>query len=166
MRMGSLIARLAVVGAVSAVALAVGVAAGSNTGLAQRDEAHNAKVKRQLVGTWRLASFVLQSQDGKTLVHLDDVGKLTYTRSGNVWALVAGRASRDDAMWYTGTFDVDREAGTVVHHVQYASVPAYEGGDLVRHFRLEGDQLTLSLPLGTQNMAVLTWRKLDRRGGR
>jgi hypothetical protein len=125
-----------------------------------------ARVVRHLAGSWQLMSFALRSADG-TLSYpfgKDAVGKLTYTRDGNQWATIGRRgASKNlpDAFWYTGTFDVNLKRRTVIHHVQYSSITAYEDTDLVRSFKLRGNRLTLTIaptaPGGTTG--VITWVK-------
>jgi Lipocalin-like domain len=126
-----------------------------------------AQVVRQLAGSWQLLSFTLRSPDG-TLSYpygKDAVGKLTYTRDGHQWATGARRGvskNLPDAFWYTGTFDVNLKRQTIVHHVQYSSISAWEGTDLVRSFKLRGNRLTLTIAPTTSDgqTGVLTWKKL------
>jgi hypothetical protein len=125
-----------------------------------------AKIVRQLVGSWQLVSFVLRNADG-TLSYpygKDAVGKLTYTRDGNQWAGLGRRGvakNLPDALWYTGTFDINLKRHTVVHHVQYSNISAWEGTDLVRGFKLRNNRLTLTVaptsPAG--QTGVLTWKR-------
>lgn len=126
-----------------------------------------AQVIGQLVGSWRLVSFALRNADG-TLSYpygQDAVGKLTYTRDGHQWATGARRgASKNvpDAFWYTGTFDVNLKRRTVVHHVQYSSISAWEGTDLVRGYKIAGNRLTLTIAPDSPGGAtgVLKWKRL------
>jgi hypothetical protein len=62
-----------------------------------------------------------------------------------------------------GTFDVDVERHTVVHHVQYASISAWEGGDQPRGYRLKGSRLTLSIAPSSPggSTGVLKWTKVS-----
>lgn len=167
MKASSQLARSSVLAAVCVAGLVVAVVASSSANRAQREQRLNAKIERKLIGTWRLTSYVIRSADGKTVLYpygRDAVGKLTYTGSRDMWALVArrhGPKSGPNVIWYTGTFRVDGKAGTVIHRVQYASVPAWENGDQVRRLKLAGHRLTLSLPAGKQIIA-LTWRKVNR----
>ena len=123
-----------------------------------------AAVTDRLLGTWRLESETLYDQQGNaagSLYH-DAVGKLTYTSRGDVWAFVGERhrSGTENALWYTGTFEVRPNARKVVHHVQYSSAPSYEGGDLVRTYRFRDNRhLALSTPLGSQLTLVLRWAK-------
>ena len=125
-----------------------------------------AKIARQLAGSWQLVSFVLRNADG-TLSYpfgRDAVGKLTYTRDGNQWAGLGRRGvakNLPDALWYTGTFDINLKRHTVIHHVQYSNISAYERNDLVRSYKLGRNRLTLTVaptaPAG--QTGVLTWKR-------
>jgi hypothetical protein len=127
-----------------------------------------AGIKHKFIGTWRLESEFLQDESGDAVgsLYADAIGKLTYTRRGDVWALTGERerTGTEGAVWYTGTFDVRRKAHTVIHHIEYASIPSWEGGDQVRGFDFDGRrQLTLSLDASATVTAVLEWRKMRRR---
>ena len=130
-----------------------------------------AKLQAKLVGSWKLRSFVSRGA-GEVGYPLgkDAVGKLTYTRDGHVWALVARRGvpkNLPDANWYTGTYDIDVERRTIVHHVQFGSIAAWEGGDQPRLYRLRRNRLTLSIPATAPGGAtsILRWTKLSSSGG-
>jgi hypothetical protein len=125
------------------------------------------KVVRHLAGSWQLVSFALRSADGALSYPYgkDAVGKLTYTRDGNQWATVGRRgASKNlpDALWYTGTFDVNLKRRTIVHHVQYSNISTWEGTDLVRSFKLRDGRLTLTIAPTSPGgqTAVLKWTRL------
>jgi hypothetical protein len=131
-------------------------------GAALRDRAG---IKHKFIGTWRLESENLRDENGNVIGSLyeDAIGKLTYTPRGDVWALTGERerTGTEDAVWYTGTFDIRRKAHTVIHHIEYASIPAWEGGDQVRRFDFNGKRrLTLSLDASATVIAVLEWRKV------
>jgi hypothetical protein len=143
------------------------VAASVATADRPRGAEARAKVVRQLAGSWQLVSFTLRSADGTLSYPFGKaaVGKLTYTRDGHQWATGARRgASKNlpDAFWYTGTFDVNPKRRTIVHHVQYSSISAWEGTDLIRSFRLRGNGLTLTIAPGAPDgqTGVLKWKKL------
>ena len=121
-------------------------------------------IPRRWVGTWRLISETLIDQDGNAVGSLfnDAVGKLTYTRRGDVWALVGERTpSVSGAIWYTGTAKVHRKAGVVVHHVQYSSIAAWIDTKLVRSFKFlaGGARLNLSAEVTPELTDVLKWKK-------
>jgi Lipocalin-like domain len=119
------------------------------------------------VGTWRLTSETIVDQTGAPAGSLftDTVGKLTYTTRGDVWALVGSRTDSASAVWYTGTAEVDRRAGVVVHHVQYASLQSWIGTDLVRGYRFfaHGKRLRLSAELSPELTDILEWRRAGPR---
>ena len=125
------------------------------------------KLVRQLAGSWELVSFAQRSPDGRLSYPFgkDAVGKLTYTRDGNQWATIGRRGAAKnlpDAFFYTGTFDVGPNRRTIVHHVRYSSIIAWEGTDLVRSFRLGAKRLTLTVaPTAPgQPTGIITWRRL------
>jgi hypothetical protein len=130
-----------------------------------RSAGAKAEVVRELAGSWRLMSYANRSVDG-TLSYpfgKDAVGKLTYTRDGNQWATIGRRgASKNlpDAFWYTGTFDVNLKRRTVVHHVQYSSITAFERTDLVRSFKLRRNRLTLTIAPSGGATGVIKWKRL------
>ena len=126
-----------------------------------------ARIAHQLESSWQLVSFTLRSTDGALSYPYgkDAVGKLTYTRDGNQWATVGRRgASKNlpDALWYTGTFDINLKRRTIVHHVQYSNISAWEGTNLVRSFKLGDSRLTLTIAPASPGgqTGVLKWTRL------
>jgi len=149
------------------IAVALSAAAAGAPSAAQQRQAE-AKIERQLVGSWRLLSFTARSASEVTYPYgKDAVGKLTYTRDGNMWALVARRGpakNLPDANWYTGSFSVNLKRRTIVHHVRHASIPSWEGSDQLRPFKLKGRRLSLSTPPADAGAptGVLKWDKVSR----
>jgi hypothetical protein len=149
------------------VAPAASVAIRGNSAEARDSSA--ADVKRKLVGTWRLVSFVLEDDNGAVVGYpygRNPSGKLTYTSDGQVWAFtgenVPAQAPRVGGNYYTGTFRVDVDKRTVIHRVQYSSIAAWESTLLLRRYAFSGRRrLTLSAPLGEQT-GVLRWGKITR----
>jgi Lipocalin-like domain len=129
---------------------------------ATRGRTQTAAIKARFIGTWRLRSESVHDANGNIVGHLfgeNGVGKLTYTKRGDVWAFV-GRRDRQSALWYIGSFDVRPTAHQVVHHVQYSSATPFEGTDLVRRYRFHGDErLTLSFSVGGGQRDVLDWKQ-------
>jgi hypothetical protein len=156
---------VAAVALISVVGLPPAIARDDRTGGNAR-----AKVQAKLVGSWKLRSFVSLGAGAVGYpLGKDAVGKLTYTRDGHVWALVARRGvpkNLPDANWYTGTYDIDLERRTIVHHVEFGSVAAWEGGDQPRLYRLRKNHLTLSIPATAPGGAtsVLRWTKRSSSG--
>lgn len=123
---------------------------------------------QDLLGVWQLVSCYLESADGERLYPVGDapVGLIMYHANG-VMAYMAMRrgrtkfASGDMARGtpeelqeafegfdsYCGTYTVDEPRGSVIHHIEAARFPNWEGSDQVRYFRLEGDQLDITAPL-------------------
>ncbi len=65
---------------------------------------------------------------------------------------------------YAGRFEVDAEAGVVLHHAETALIPNRVGSTLERAFAFDGDRLTLS-PRGFMSGGVgversLIWRRV------
>jgi hypothetical protein len=141
------------------------------TGLTARPSsgstASERKMERRLVGSWRLVSGVFQDAYGKTTGYVygpHPVGKLTYTRDGDVWVLTASPDESTDSLqpsWLAGQFHVDLSRHCVIHHVQYSSFTIYKGTDQLRYYTLHGRKLTLaSAPLG-ETRYVFQWRKVS-----
>jgi Lipocalin-like domain len=163
--------KLFLAAAVGAIALPVWFIGSSPAGVHGAPSADTkAKVAHQLEGSWQLVSFALRSPDGAPTYPYgkDAVGKLTYTPDGNQWATVSRRgASKNlpDALWYTGTFDINLKRRTIVHHVQYSNISAWEGTNLVRGFKVRRNRLTLTVASTSPGgpTGVLKWTR--RRGG-
>jgi hypothetical protein len=47
---------------------------------------------------------------------------------------------------YSGTFEVDLDAGDVLHHVAVSIIPNWVGRTMRRHVILDGERLQLSTP--------------------
>lgn len=121
----------------------------------------------QLVGVWKLISVEQRSEDGQVSYPLGRrvAGQLIYDEKGNLSVqcmraerpkFASGdsrngtpeevRAAFEGYMAYFGTYRVDAEQGTVVHHVTGNVFPNWVGMDYVRHYRLSGSRLTLRTP--------------------
>jgi hypothetical protein len=156
-----------VFGLVIGLSLSAGVivATGSDRGQAARGGSHaSSDVRDKLIGTWRLRSTPIRDQHGDVVgsLYKQPVGKLTYTRRGDVWAFTGERhrtSPSDPSLWYTGALDVRKGAHKVVHHVRFASIPQLQGTDLVRRYKLRGDRLILSASAGSNRTVDLHWRR-------
>ncbi len=66
---------------------------------------------------------------------------------------------------YFGTYEVNKEEGTVTHHVEGSSFPNWVGTDQRRFFEFYGNQLTVSTPPtpfgGEQLTALLIWERAE-----
>jgi lipocalin-like protein len=142
----------------------------------------------QLVGTWQLVSRVDRDKSGNVVpepsLGEQPTGYLIYDAKGHVAAqlMKSHRTSNPcevtapavgnnvaqvggyDA--YFGRYEVDWSAGTVTHTLDGALVPADVGRRLSRHFKLEGDSLTIQFePDGNDNQRVtrtLVWKRVSR----
>jgi hypothetical protein len=160
-------------GLTAVIALTGGTSASlALTGVSQYDGSRAAgarAIPKKWIGTWRLVSEKLVDQNGTRVGSLftDTAGKLTYTPRGDVWALVGPRvpSESEKAIWYTGTAEVRRKAGVVVHHVQYASIASWIDTDLRRRYEFfaHGKGLTLSAKVTPELTDVLKWRKAGAR---
>lgn len=141
----------------------------------------------KLIGTWKLVSIEERDADGKLVVPLDygpePVGLLMYDATGHMaaQAMRRGRARlpSDDVHvappeqvkaaftgynGYFGTYEVIESEGIVIHHVEGAMIPNWEGGDQRRKFTLSGDTLILEPPPiqagGAKRVRRLTWQRV------
>jgi hypothetical protein len=148
----------------------------------------SARKPSPLVGTWKLVSIDERDTDGKRVTPLDygpaPIGILMYDASGHMSAQAVRRdrphVDTEDVHrippeqakqalvgfnGYFGTYDVDQRAGIVVHHVEGAMLPNWEGKDQRRRFTLSGDTLTLEPPpflaAGQQHTRRLTWQRIQ-----
>jgi hypothetical protein len=142
------------------------------------------QVSAALVGTWRLVSFESRTTGGENRHPLGPAakGQLSYDAAGRMSAqlmnperpsfasgdLTRGtdaevRAAMAGYIAYYGTYTLDQPRGVVTHHVQGALFPNWVGSDQVRHFRLDGDRLTITTPPirmgGEDSTTVLVWER-------
>lgn len=136
-----------------------------------------------LVGTWRLVSFEVRDEDGRTTHPFgrDAVGFITYTADGHM-AVQFGRADRPrlavgdwlagadteivaaarDYIAYRGTCEFHHDE--VRHRVELSLMPNWIGGELVRLVALDGDTVTLATPPvpvgGRRQVATLVWQRM------
>ena len=115
----------------------------------------------QFVGTWRLVST--EHRDSNGSLHYpygqNPIGILMYDSDGHMSvqimrrgrpAIVAidsgtpeeSRAAFGGYAAYFGTYDINEQEGSVVHHLEASLLP-WVGGDQKRLFVFSGDRLTL-----------------------
>lgn len=118
-------------------------------------------VDTSLLGTWKMVSWTrkrVATGEVTDALGPDPVGFISYQPDGHMSAMVVrrnrprapGRALTpaekvelfDGMLAYVGTYTV--ENGQVVHHVEASWNEAWTGTDLVRPFRLQGDDLTIT----------------------
>ena len=118
----------------------------------------------RLIGAWELREWSEITPGGNKSYPLgqDAIGQLLYTPDGHMAAQLV-RINREKFVsddWrkasiteasrafleyfgYFGVYEVDLPALTVIHHVKGSWFPNVEGGDQLRHFRLQGELLVL-----------------------
>jgi hypothetical protein len=145
--------------ALLALCLSIGLFRTANAAPVDRGggSASRAGVSEKFIGTWRLKWAVTRDQAGNTHPAFD-VGKLTYTAQGDVWAFYGNRGQPGG--WFTGTFDVRPRTHTVVHHVQYSSAPSQNGTDQARPYHFRGDSLKLTDEVAPGISVVGLWKRV------
>jgi hypothetical protein len=124
-----------------------------------------ASVRKRLVGAWKLLSDEVLV-DGKVVYPFGEhpVGRLTYDEAGRISAQIMqpgqqssvsdfaaiSRASADEVrqiaegyLGYYGSFVIDEQNKTVIHHVEACSLPAWVGTDQRRKYEFDGPRLVL-----------------------
>jgi hypothetical protein len=107
---------------------------------------------RQLLGTWKLISFQVATEDGDERHDVYDAhprGCLVITERRFTALLTAGDEPRnadratlfDHLMAYSGAYRI--EADKVIATVDIAWHPSWLGTEQTRFFRLEGDKLSV-----------------------
>jgi hypothetical protein len=147
------------------------------------------KLSDQLIGAWKLVSYVENPVDGSPTVHplgRDASGITLYTPDGWVSAQLMGGGRRHFAFgdWfrgtaeeyrqeastyiaYSGSFSVDEEKKTVTHSMFMSLFPNWTELTQTRDIKLEGDTLHLStqVPIlsgGKRVISYLEWRRAER----
>jgi len=140
---------------------------------------------QKFIGTWRLVTSEFRTSDGRVTYPLGEnaVGLLIYDGGGRMAAqlmrldrpeFASGdmrggtpdefKAAADGYVAYFGTYEVDDQKGTVIHHVDASLFPNWIGQDQVRYFEFSTDRLTLkTLPFlsgGGEITGVLVWKRL------
>jgi hypothetical protein len=139
----------------------------------------------QFIGTWKLLSFEFRRSDGAIVYPLgkDAVGILMYDAKGNMSVHLMSRdrgafaekdqlkgtpdeirAAFEGFIAYFGTYEIDEEEGSVVHHVEGSLFPNLVGKEQKRFFRFDGAQLELTAPAkpwgGASMTGVLVWEQV------
>jgi hypothetical protein len=138
----------------------------------------------ELVGSWKLISFHSQNSSGQKAYPFgsDAQGRITYEPDGRMAVQLMnpsrpGFASDDPLVTseaevraafggytaYYGTYSVNPDDRTIVHHIEAALLPNWVGTDQQRHFEFDGKYLTLKGPLllgGVKWVVSLVWERL------
>ena len=140
----------------------------------------------ELVGTWRLISRVVTSEDGAPVqdpgLGATPTGYLIYDSSGHMSAQImrldrpaaidcgtSDASPRDNSQSvngydaYFGKYSIDETNHTVTHHLEGALAAADVGKSLVRHFQVSGDKLTIVVRTNSpkeKQIRTLTWERV------
>ena len=177
---------------ISMVVLFIGGCAGVSHGPGERKadaekgrmHSMNREVIPELVGSWKLISFHSQDSSGQKAYPFgrDAQGRITYEPDGRMAVQLMnpsrpGFASDDPLVTseaevraafggytaYYGTYSVNPDDRTIVHHIEAALLPNWVGTDQQRHFEFDGKYLTLKGPLllgGVQWVVSLVWERI------
>ena len=141
------------------------------------------------LGSWKLTKWTSVLADGTEVYPYgkDAYGKLIYESNGEMSGIMmaddralmssadVGSRKPDEALAafnsffaYSGPFEVRRDSGFVLHHVEACINPNWIGVTQKRFFEFKDGNLILSTPpiavQGTQNQATkqtLIWKKMD-----
>jgi hypothetical protein len=134
-----------------------------------------AGVRQQLIGSYKLISYVSYDANGAATTLPYSVGQISYDAAGRMSAQLmrsnrpklttpgAPPAERAAAFGtyiaYFGAYTIDVDKRTVTHHVEGAMNPNMVGSDLVRHFEFspDGKSLFLSVKDGERVRGKLQW---------
>ena len=177
---------------ISMVVLFIGGCAGISHGPGERKaDAEKGRVHSmsrevipELAGSWKLISFHSQDSSGQKAYPFgkDAQGRLIYEPDGRMAVQLMNpnrpRFASDDPLVtseaevraafggytaYYGTFSVNPDEQTIVHHIEAAILPNWAGTDQQRQFEFDGKYLTLKGPLllgGVQGVVSLVWERL------
>ena len=144
----------------------------------------NRGVIPNLVGSWKLISFHSQDSSGRIVYPFgkDASGRLIYEPNGRmavqlmdsnrplfassdplVTSETEVRAAFGGYTAYYGTYSVNPDKQTIVHHIETALLPNWAGTDQERNFEFDGKYLTLKGPLvlgGVKGSVSLVWERL------
>jgi hypothetical protein len=110
--------------------------------------------REELLGVWRLLAFepfgesvsgqIIYHPDGRMSVHILRRDRPAFAAQGLGNATPEeAKVALDGYIGYFGRYTVDEEVATVTHHVEGSITPSTIGEELVRHYEVSGDRLTL-----------------------
>jgi hypothetical protein len=134
------------------------------------------RIKQQLIGSYKLISYVGYDANGAATKLPYSDGQISYDSAGRMSAQLmrsdrpklppAGSATDAERaaafggyIAYFGAYTIDPEKRTVTHHVEGAMNPNMVGSNLVRHFEFspDGKSLFLSVKDGERVTGKLQW---------
>ena len=144
----------------------------------------NKDIAAKFFGTWRLVSCIAQSPDEQTNYPFgkNAQGRASFEPGHYSFQVLNPdrpkfssadprdatdqelRAAFAGYLAYYGFFVVKEDVGTIVNHVEAASIPNWVGSDQVRYYRFESNRLILRTPPlprdGVELVLTLTWERL------
>lgn len=136
-----------------------------------------ARIREQLVGSYRLVWYRSYDQAGKESPLPYTVGQISYDRAGRMSAQLSRDGQRRFAtnppteqeravaygsfISYFGAYDIDPVKRAVTHHVEGSNNPNMVGNHLTRYFEFspDGRSLFLSVKDGDRVTGKLQWDK-------
>lgn len=116
---------------------------------------------RQIVGTWKLVSYVVEVQENGTIINVmgdAPTGYVAFLPSGRVFFVLTAEGRRPDPdhsaeghallldtmVAYTGTYRTEEDRW--ITRVEVAWNPEWIGTEQTRFFKLDGDSLKVMTP--------------------
>jgi YD repeat-containing protein len=129
------------------VVVLVGVAAAS---LLAQQRADAARVRQQLIGTYKLISFIGYDADGTATKRPYSAGQISYDAAGRMSAqlMPADRSTSGSGTGYVayfGRYEIDAEKAVVTHHVEGSVSANMLGTAMPRYYEFSSDGNTLFL---------------------
>ena len=153
-----------------------------------RSRAHTeqtASVQQQILGTWRLVSYVREevaSGAKSDVMGPHPYGYINYGSDGRMIVIIAASdrkkpvgpiATPNEAealitsmLAYAGSYSIDSESKTITHQIDVSWDQSRTGESFVRLYNLDGRRLTLTTEpsndpvTGTKTIRTLTWEKV------
>ena len=140
------------------VALLFGIAAAS---LVAQQRADAARVRQQLIGSYKLISYVTYDQNGNTTKRPYSAGQISYDAAGRMSAQLMPERPTSGSVTanyiaYFGRYEIDADKGVVTHHVEGSVSPNMLGAAMPRYYEFSPDGATLFLQ--TKNGERVTGR--------
>ena len=143
-------------------------------------------IQQAILGTWKLVSYVREevpSGAKSDVMGAHPSGYINYGRDGRMMVMIVGSERKKPAgatatpeeaqalltsmLAYAGTYTIDTQAKTVVHHIDISWDQARTGTDQVRSYKLEGRRITLTTEpsadptTGKKTVRTLVWEKME-----
>jgi len=143
-------------------------------------------IQQAILGTWKLVSYVREevpSGAKSDVMGAHPTGYINYGRDGRMMVMIVGGERKKPAgavatpeeaqalltsmLAYAGTYTIDAQAKTVVHHIDISWGQSRTGTDQVRSYKLEGKRITLTTEpsadpaTGKKTVRTLVWERLE-----